>query len=193
MFTVFMKSQLFDISNQNIKKSIQTKELQLSFWQKASHYQFVLVLFYLSAIFPLIVLLFFINDYYSGVQNKLLIEFIWLSPFFLIAALVYFFIQKKRLKMAVIETNLTREQIENIIDELCKRFNWNKWRNRKNLIVIKTPETFWSFFAAEQITILFDKNEVLVNSIRDLDAQRKAFGEIGKNAENVEILMSSFD
>jgi hypothetical protein len=188
-----MKSQLFDISNQNIKKSIQTKELQLSFWQKASHYQFVLVLFYLSAIFPLIVLLFFINDYYSGVQNKLLIEFIWLSPFFLIAALVYFFIQKKRLKMAVIETNLTREQIENIIDELCKRFNWNKWRNRKNLIVIKTPETFWSFFAAEQITILFDKNEVLVNSIRDLDAQRKAFGEIGKNAENVEILMSSFD
>jgi hypothetical protein len=67
-----MKSQLFDISNQNIKKSIQTKELQMSFWQKASHYQFVLVLFYLSAILPLIVLLFFITDYYSGVQNKLL-------------------------------------------------------------------------------------------------------------------------
>ncbi len=192
MFTEFMKSQLFDITNQNIKKSIQTKELQLNFWQKASHYQFVLALLYLSAIFPLIVLFFFIRNYYSDVEWKLIIEFIWLSPFFLIAALIYYFIQKKRLKMTTIKTNLTSEQIGSIVDELCRKFNWNKWRNRKNLIVIKTPETFWSFFAAEQITILFDKNEIFVNSIRNLDAQRKAFGEIGKNSENVKILADSF-
>lgn len=168
------------------------KELQLSLRQKSSHYQFVLVLLYLSAILPLIVLFFFIRDYYKGVQGKLIIEFIWLSIFFLVAALIYFFIQKKRLKMTRIETNLTREQIGNIVDELCKKFNWNKWRNRKNLLVIKTPETFWSFFAAEQITILFGKNVVLVNSIRDLDAQRKVFGEIGKNLVNVKILADSF-
>ena len=187
-----MKSQLFDLTSQNIKKSIQTKELQLDFRQKTSHYQSVLVLLYLSALCLLLPLVFFLKDYFWGFYKHFDFGLILASLFFLIAALIYYFIQKKRLKMTVIESNLTREEIGSIIDELCRKFNWSKWRNRKNLIVIKTPENFWSFFAAEQITILFGKNEIFVNSIRDLDAQRKAHGEIGKNSENVKILIDSF-
>lgn len=183
-----MKSQLFDVSNKNIRKSVETKELQLDFWQKVSYYQFALALGYLSVLFPLIFLFFLVKDYFSGFRIELKNEIIWVSPFFAIAAIIYYFILKRRLKLIAIKTNLTREQIGNVIDNICKEFCWSKLRNRKNLIVLKTTENFWSFFAAEQITIIFGSKEILVNSIRDLDAQRKAFGQIGKSIKNLEII-----
>ena len=103
-------------------------------------------------------------------------------------AIIYYRILKRRLKMTLIETKLTRKQIGELTGIICKALNWHKEKNRKNLIVLKTPEEFWSFVAAEQITILFVENGILVNSIRNLDAQRKAFGEVGNNAKNIIIL-----
>lgn len=95
---------------------------------------------------------------------------------------------KKRLKFVVLDSKLSRKEAGIILSDLADHLKWVKSLELSNIIEFNTPENLLSPLTREQITILFGKDKIYINSVRNLDAVRKYFGKINRNAFNVKII-----
>ncbi|WP_136668314.1 hypothetical protein [Flavobacterium sp. H122] len=83
---------------------------------------------------------------------------------------------------------MTREELDPIIEKVAKELEWTSYVVNKKMIIAKTHPNFFSGSWGEQITILFDKNQVLVNSICDPD-KRSSVVSMGRNTKNMNRLI----
>ena len=83
---------------------------------------------------------------------------------------------------------MTREELDPIFEKVAKELEWTLYVNNKKMIIAKTHPSFFSGSWGEQITILFDKNRVLVNSICDLE-KRSSVVSMGRNKKNMNRLI----
>lgn len=164
-----------------LEKSIETRELQLPFWQKVTHFEIVLWAFGIAILMPLIVLFYQIYDP-AGVKNY---RVLWSFPIFIFVGVIFYFIQRKRLKLISIGTNITRAQLDKIIEQISRKYRWRILTNTSRVIIAKTPFSGKSW--GEQVTIIFDGNCLLVNSICDPD-KKASVVSMGRNAENVRLI-----
>lgn len=162
------------MENDLLEKSIETGELQLPSWQKTTHFSIVRWSFVFAVFVPLMVLFYQIFDPASNKNYGVL----WSSPIFAIVGVVFYFIQKKRLKLTVIKANISREEFDKIIEKISNKYGWQISVNTSKEIVAKTP--FLGKSWGEQVTIIFDGNNLLVNSICDPD-QRSSVVSLGRN------------
>lgn len=84
---------------------------------------------------------------------------------------------------------LKHQALLNIIEEVGKELKWVP--NSRNEYVFKA-RTFPGFFSGswgEQITILFGKNEIYINSICDLQKQGSVVS-MGRNRKNMRLLLN---
>jgi hypothetical protein len=167
-----------------IKKSKETGELQLTFWEKETHYGIVIYLL----VIPTVFLFFFIKDAISGDTSRMRSE---LVVFGLVATLLSFLayrMQKKRLRFTSVDTNLAKDQLTQIIELTAKEFKWTPSYVDDDVIVAKTSPGFWSGSWGEQITIIFDNGKVFINSICDPDKRSSVFSN-GRNTQIIDLLV----
>jgi hypothetical protein len=161
---------------------IRTERLKLKLGDLLTHY---LIVFFLFIPFAL-TLLSFIQKYilhnYTGVRSpeEMLIG---TSPFTL-AAILFFFIQKDRLKFKTVEINLSNEKVKEIIENTSKELEWNLEIINDKIIIAKTNPKWWTGSWGEQITIIFDKSRLMINSICDPD-KKSSVVSMGRNKKNV--------
>lgn len=170
------------MENDLIEKSREIKELQLSLWQKATHFLIVLWSFVFAVFVPLMILFYQIFDPASNKNYGVL----WLSPVFAIVGTIFYFVQKKRLKLTTIKTKISREEFGKIIEKISYKYGWQISTNTSKVIIAKTPFSGKSW--GEQVTIIFVGNNILVNSICDPD-QRSSVVSVGRNAQNVRLII----
>jgi hypothetical protein len=103
------------MTDEQVKRSIDSNELQLSFGDKIGHYFIILFLLFM----PALLISFKIRDYFEGINNS--IEGgIWFIFIPIALAPFAYILQRNRLKFLVVESNLPKEEILRIIEKVAK-------------------------------------------------------------------------
>lgn len=162
-----------------LPKAISTQRVILDEDESNTHYAGVKKI----ALFPLFFGLAVLWDLFGGkgVVNLpfILHLFFGFSTFVLI--LLYF--QWNRLAFKTKTTTLSRKDINPIIDEIAKELEWKVNVNKKNIVKAYTYPSFFSGSWGEMITILFDGDKVMINSICNPDAQ-SSMSSMGRNRKH---------
>jgi hypothetical protein len=171
-----------------ISLMIETKKLKLKLSDLFTHY---LIVFFLFIPF-LLTLYSFIEKYllnnYTGVRSPEEM-FIGTSPL-TIVAIIFFFIQRNKLKFKVVATKLPKERIKEIIELTAKELEWHLEIVNAKIIIAKTHPKWTSGSWGEQITIIFDKSSIMINSICDPD-KKSSVVSFGRNKKNVNKLIEN--
>jgi hypothetical protein len=163
-----------------------TGRIKLSFWDSLTHYFIVLFL-----LLPLIFISFdwikyIITGHYNGVRT--LNEMFLVNIPFMILAVVFYFIQYKRLNFKTVRTRLSHDLIQDAIDSTAKELDWKPFINTKYYKVFKTFPKWYTGSWGEQITVLLDNDKVMINSICDPD-KRASVVSVGRNRANMRLLI----
>lgn len=172
------------MTKEQIDLSLKENKLQLSLSDKLSH--FAIVGFFLF--------IFFLLGFYS-VKSIVTGKFSVLTelPALLIPlslALLFYRIQSNRLLLREIPVNVARVEIAEKICKLGKEYSWEIIQSNTNCIIAKTHPSFTSGSWGEQITVLFKKDGILVNSICDPD-KKISLVSMGRNKMNVEAIANA--
>lgn len=178
------------MEKEQIRLMIETEKLKLKFTDLLTHYLIVLFL-----LIPLALTLFgFVQKYilynYEGARSPEEMFFGTLP--FGIASIVFFFIQRNRLKFKTVETNLSKEKIKEIIEQTAEELEWHPEIINEKIIIMKTHPKWWTGSWGEQITIIFNKSSIMINSICDPD-KRSSVVSMGRNRKNVNVLIEKIE
>ncbi len=160
--------------------SIRNKKLRLSFWDKVSHFGIVIFLFFI----PIISIFVYLKDTVNGTPHQITDGEIYLFLIPTLLALVFYKIQADRLKFKEVHTALSKQELKAIIEKTGNILNWHPKQITDDFIIATTNPSFSSGSWGEQITILFDNNRVLINSICDPDKKSSVLS-MGRNKKNV--------
>ena len=165
------------MTEEQIKKSIETGKLQLKFWLKVNHYGATVFAF----IFGLIIL--FIMLPIDESVDTFLISILLVFP---VLGIIVFFHKKRTLRFKVIEKNISEKRILEIVSSVAKQFDWNMKIVRENLIVTESNPALMR--SGELITVLITADKILINSICS-PYKRFSAGSLGWNRLNVKTLI----
>ncbi|OYU78922.1 MAG: hypothetical protein CFE23_16400 [Flavobacterium sp. BFFFF1] len=167
---------------------IETKKLKLKFADLLTHY--LIVLFCMIPFF--LTLYSFVEKYilhnYTGVRSPE--EMLVASSIFGLIGIAFFFVQKSKLKFKIIETNLSKENLKEIINRTANELEWHTEIANDKIIVAKTHPKWWTGSWGERITIVFDKSSVMINSICD-PSKKASVASFGRNRKNVNRLLEN--
>lgn len=172
------------MTKNQIKYALEKRQLQLNKWKTINHFSSVGFCF----IIPLTSIFFHIKGYFESTTKPIKSEEIW---FFIIPSLIgiiFYFIQKRRLRFKEIKTSLNKAQLYKIIEKVADELEWKIYVKNSKIIIAKTHPSFFSGSWGEQITILFENKKVLVNSICDLD-KKSSVVSMGRNKQNENTLI----
>lgn len=116
-------------------------------------------------------------------------EFVKISLLFLLVAVFLAFIQYMRLRFKEVYLTFTEEQFQEAIERTKKDLKWRVKKNNKTFFQARRSG-FWSSGPGEMITIIKDKDCLLVNSICDPDV-RMAGSSFGWNRKNVQVFLKN--
>jgi len=168
-------------------KCISTGERQLTgFWEKLTHYG--LVFFFLFM--PAVVLCLQLVDYLKGDHPFYWGFDPWIIAIQLVLSGLTFWIQKRRLRFKIIQTILTRAQVEAIIERVADELEWKGHFVTSKIYKAKTYPGFFSGSWGEEITILLPDNRIFINSICDPD-KKSSVTSMGRNWENEDLVVKS--
>lgn len=161
-----------------IQKSIQTQRLQLSFSERVIHYGIVFFEFMILILFVLLVHFEMISMPINSIYCVVLM--------FLCITIIHYRWLWGKLKLHPINSNLTKNKIEEIISKIGIELDWDFQQRNQEFIVARTIPTFFSGRWGERITIIFQGSNLLVNSICD-PAQRRSIYSTGWKRNNQHI------
>lgn len=167
------------MTNNEIKYGLENHELKLSFREKVQHYAPAGFCF----IIPITLIFTHLKDYFENSPKPIKSGEIWFLMIPTLLGIIFFYLQKSRLKFKEVNTNLNRSQLNKIIDKVANELEWHLYFSNSKAIVAKTHPGFLSGSWGEQITILFGNKKVLVNSICDLD-KKSSLVSLGRNGQN---------
>jgi len=174
------------MTTEQLDKSFETGRLQLSTRDKFSHFGIVFFL----CIAPSVLLTLHLTAYLQGLDASFKdgeIGFILVPPFL---AVIFYMIQRERLRFRLITTSLKWDELMKLIKQIEKELNWIRVSSNKRIYIARTNPGFFSGSWGEQITILFDTDRILINSICD-PKQRLSITSMGRNRENVNALQDA--
>lgn len=176
------------MNNQIIKKCIEENELQLSFWKKINHYSVVIFVL----IIPITITFYKFKDYLNNYdrtprENEI---YLFIIPIFI--SILLYRLQKKRLRFKIVETKLNIEEIYRIVDETAKELGWIINQKTNKYLTANTNPKFTSGSWGEQITIIFNENKILVNSICDLN-KKDSIVSMGRNKKNEQTFINNIE
>ncbi len=172
------------MTDEQVKFSIQRNEVCLRFWQTITHYAVVFFLLFI----PSALLFFHLMDYLEGKPSSLKEGEVWFLITPSVLAIIFYLIQKNRLQFKVVKTDLPKSQLKSIVHELANEAEWIANNVHNNAIIATTHPSFFSGSWGEQITIIFDKGRVLINSICD-PQKRSSVVSMGRNKKNTDMII----
>lgn len=166
---------------------IRTGRLNLDFWSAGTHFGFPVFLFS----FPLLVVVF--ELYYTFTDDKQMIDdsvFLWMIVLPLILGVIFTYIQYQKLYLKTVRTELPKEELYKIIEEVGKTRKWIFDYVGDDCVVAHTNPGKFAASWGEQIFIVFDQGKVWVNSICDLN-RRSSITSFGRTTEHIQALMKA--
>ena len=167
------------MTDKQITSSIKVKKLKLSFGDMFTHYAFPALLFGLS----LIPAYLHLKYYLEGNPESFKHWEIWFIVVPLILGTIFYTLQSKSLNFKIVNTSLPRKKVDEVIRKVAKELEWNIISKNTKAIVATTNPPFTSGSWGERITILFDGDVVLINSICDPGKQSSVVS-MGRNKKN---------
>lgn len=159
--------------------------LRLTIMQKVDHYFIVVFLLIVPAMTIYDLLQIYVTQTYDGARSAM--ELIWSSIPFLVLSAVFVVIQSRRLKFKEIIVRYTEDQFIEAVGHTVEQLNWQ--------IECNDVQTFrayrawnWSASWGEMITIIKQKDKLLINSICDPNKSSSvaSWGWNGRNIETFE-------
>ncbi len=155
---------------------LQLNKVQL-FW----HYSIVPFLFTVPVITAITFYKYYVTHTYRGVRSM---EEIATGYIPIIPAIIFYFIQKRRLRFKSINISVDAETLLKAAEQTAKELEWKIQTKRKDTIVAKTGFSWRSW--GELITIIREHDRILINSICDPD-NRPSITSFGMNKLNLKI------
>jgi uncharacterized membrane protein len=152
--------------------------LVLTKWQKFWHYFIVPFLLLVPVLTTIEVFKYYVTHTYKGIRP---IEDMMVGYIFILPAIIFYFIQKKRLKFKIINIAVDEAGFKKSIEQTASELEWNVRKITKDTIVAKSGFSWRSW--GEQITIIWDKDRILFNSICDPD-NKTSIASYGMNKLN---------
>ena len=168
------------MTEQQRQFSLQTSKLQLTFWDKVSHFGIVGFLLFIPLLFVFFDLKGLLNRTPKPIREGE-IYFLIVST---LLAILFYKLQSDRLKFKEVFTTLSKQQLTDIIEKVGEELKWYPEQINENIVIAKTHPSFFSGSWGEQVTILFDTDRVLVNSICDPD-KRSSLTSYRNNTKNI--------
>jgi hypothetical protein len=162
-----------------------TKRLKLTTIQTLTHYGIVLFLLFIVSLTAWSLIEIYITSTYTGVRTT--DELIKASLPFLLLAIFFGFIQHRRLKFKEINVTFTDEQFQEAVKRTVKDLEWKIDSNNKTVLRAYRPWN-WSGSWGEMVTIIKDKDSLLVNSICDPDRWSSIIS-YGWNRKNIQTFL----
>jgi hypothetical protein len=165
----------------------QTKRLKLSRWQTFTHF-FVVIFILLIPAFTLFSLFeIYITDSYDGVRtaNELIsTTWPWIIP-----AIVFYFIQKRRLRFREVKVRYSDQEFQEAVERTANQYEWRIERNNKRFFQAFRPSN-WTGSWGEMITIIRENDRLLLNSVCDPDSW-SSVASYGWNKRNVNTFLKN--
>lgn len=170
-----------------IKQSILKRHLQLEGMAKLTHFEPVLWLLFVAAMFPAFVGYEWLR-YGEVISLGLTLEMLLIFSLIPTAlALCLYIYQTRQLRLWRIITSRSVDENRDIVIDTANRNDWKIRNNRKNFMMLKTHPSFWSGSWGEQITLILDGRDIWLNSICDPE-NHTSIVSMGRNRQNIEIL-----
>ncbi|HEY2581483.1 MAG TPA: hypothetical protein VGI43_06735 [Mucilaginibacter sp.] len=147
------------MTQEEYNRSIETGKLQLNAWGKLSYFFLAGFLFFIAIALSSIYV--FANSANPDMS------LIWVSIILGILGLLLYRYQQIGLKFQIAETRLTRDELFKFIKKIEEELECLIIFSEGNIFVAKTNNGYSLWTKCKQITILFDRNRVLINSIYD--------------------------
>ena len=141
---------------------------------------------------PVSFIYFFLKKLVNNSSEKMNLETLLFITFPSVLGLFFYNLQSNRLKFKIVETNLKRSELNNIIYQVATELKWKIIKNDDQIVEAKTYPSLLSGSWGEQITILFDNKRLLVNSICDLERRSSAVS-MGRNRKNTNRIIEEIE
>ena len=177
-----------NLKNEWIEEMKETGRLKLTVMGLLTHY--LLAIFFVMPLIGLLskIIIANVNNSNIGIQDfsGLLLGSILLA----FLGILFYLLQRSRLNFRIIYTSLSRGELQERIIKTAKELEWHSVIDKKNIMSYKTNPKLWTGSWGEQITILFDENRIMINSICDPDKQASVVS-VGRNKKNVKRLIEN--
>lgn len=167
----------------------QTKRLKLSRWHSLTHF-FIVPFVLIPPSF----------DIYGLIANQInqpnygvgpvsyITSFTWIC---ITLAIVFYFIQKRGLRFREVKVEYSDSDFQEAVKRSAKEYEWRIELNNKNVFRAYRPWN-WTGSWGEMITIIKDKDRLLLNSICDPNLQ-SSVASFGWNKRNIDKFLSNLE
>lgn len=169
----------------NIMKK--TKRLKLSRWQTIDHYFIMIFILLIPGLNLFSLFEIYVTNSYNGVRSAdelILTTWPWLIP-----AIVFYLIQKRRLRFIEVKVEHTDQEFYKAIERTAKEYKWQIESNNENIFRAYRPSN-WTGSWGEMITIIKDKDRLLLNSICDPN-KKSSVASFGWNKKNIDTFLKN--
>ncbi len=161
------------------------RRLQLGWWKTLDHFSIVILILLIPGFALFSVFEIYITDTYDGVRTAdELISTAW--PW-LIPAIAFYFIQKRRLRFKEVKVKYSDLEFQEAVKRTAKEYEWKIELNNKNIFRAYRPWN-WTASWGEMITIIKDKDRLLLNSICHSD-KWSSVASYGWNKRNTDTFL----
>jgi len=172
------------MTQEQYNKSIATGELQLSAWGKFSYFWVVGFLFFI----PLTCLAFDIFDNSANFVGTP----IWFIIIPTILGILLYWLQKNQLKFKIVKTRLGRYEFSKLTRQISEQFKLTILFEDGDIFVAETTPELFSGVEAKQITILLNKDVIMISSIFEL-TRKSSVDIMGSNKKAVNTLIDKIE
>ncbi len=163
------------------------KRLKLTTIQTLTHYGIVLLLLFIVCLSGWSLIEIYVTNTYPGVRTA--DELIRSSLPFLLLAILFAFIQHRRLKFKEVNLTITEEQFQEAVERTAKELEWRIDKNNKAFFRAFRPWN-WTGIGGEMVSIIKGKDHLLVNSICNPDSM-SSVASYGWNRKNVKTFLKN--
>lgn len=163
------------------------KRLKLSRWQMLDHYFVVLFILFIPLLLFYNLFEIYVLKTYEGVMtvNEIIsLAWPWIAP-----AVAFYFIQKRRLKFREVKVTYSDQDFQEATVRTVSEYKWQIELNNNNVFRAYRPSN-WTGSWGEMITIIKDKDRLLLNSICDPN-KMSSIVSFGWNKRNVDTFLKN--
>jgi uncharacterized membrane protein len=164
--------------------------LKLTRWQLFKHYAVVPFLLVAPIMTTYSIIQIYVTKTYTGVRtaNELMLTgYPWLIP-----AIIFYFIQQRRLKFTVINVAVDKEKFHKAVELTADKLEWTVQHISIDIIVAVRQGGFSSGSWGELITIIKDTDKILINSICNPD-KIASVASYGWNRKNISTFKANIE
>lgn len=167
----------------------ENKRLKLTTIQSLTHYGIVIFLLLIVALLGWSLIEIYVTGTYTGVRSTG--DLVKVSLPFLLLAITFAFIQHRRLRFKEFSLIYSEEQFQDAVQRTIHDLGWRVENNSENFFRAVRPWN-WTGSWGEMVTIIKDKDRLLINSICDPDHFSSA-ASYGWNRKNINTFIKNLN